>query len=115
MDRFYIKKLTVTGQGKEPSIITFGKGLNIVCGPSDTGKSYIIECIDYIFGGSTIPIDPKEGYDCVKMIVETSQGTVTAERFFNTTQRMHVNYTRMIKGSAVKIRKEELIFDFCFT
>ncbi|WP_101908641.1 AAA family ATPase [Marasmitruncus massiliensis] len=84
MDRFYIKKLTVTGQGKEPSIITFGKGLNIVCGPSDTGKSYIIECIDYIFGGSTIPIDPKEGYDCVKMIVETSQGTVTAERFFNT-------------------------------
>lgn len=31
------------------------------------------------------------------------------------TQRMHVNYTRMIKGSAVNIRKEELIFDFCFT
>lgn len=84
MDRFCIKKLIVAGQGKEPSIITFGKGLNIICGPSDTGKSYIIECIDYIFGGSTIPIDSKEGYDCVKMIVETAQGTVTAERLFNT-------------------------------
>ncbi len=84
MDRLYIKKLTVTGEGKEPSIITFGEGLNIVCGPSDTGKSYIIECIDYIFGGNTIPIDPKEGYDCVMMIVETAQGTVTAERLFNT-------------------------------
>jgi len=92
MDRFYIKKLIVTGQGKQPSIITFGEGLNIVCGPSDTGKSYIVECIDYIFGSSTIPIDPKEGYNCVKMIVEVTQGTITVERVFNT-KKLRVSST----------------------
>jgi hypothetical protein len=84
MANFYIKKLIVTGDGKEPSSVDFTDGFNIICGPSDTGKSYIIECIDYIFGGSAIPIDGNTGYDCVKMIVETGQGTVTAERVFDT-------------------------------
>ena len=84
MDRFFIKKLIITGKGKEPSVIDFDAGLNIVCGPSDTGKSYIVECIDYIFGSSNIPIDEKSGYDCVKMVVETKHGTVTAERVFKT-------------------------------
>ena len=49
MDRFFIKKLIITGKGKEPSVIDFDAGLNIVCGPSDTGKSYIVECIDGSF------------------------------------------------------------------
>lgn len=83
MDRFYISKLLVTGDGKAPSVIDFIDGLNIVCGPSDTGKSYIVECIDYIFGGSTLPIDEREGYDCVKMFVETGSGSVSVERAFH--------------------------------
>jgi predicted transcriptional regulator len=82
MRNFYIKKLIVTGKGKTPSIVDLGEGLNIVCGPSDTGKSYIIECIDYIFGGDTVPIDGNTGYDTVKMIVETKFGSITAERVF---------------------------------
>jgi hypothetical protein len=83
-NHFYIKKLIVTGDKKEPSIVEFAGGFNIVCGSSDTGKSYIIECIDYIFGGSAIPIDGNTDYDTVKMIVETGLGTVTAERVFDT-------------------------------
>jgi hypothetical protein len=84
MGDFYIKKLIVTGAKKEPSSIDFTDGLNIVCGPSDTGKSYIVECIDYIFGSENIPIDENMGYDTVKMVIETERGAVTAERVFNT-------------------------------
>jgi len=86
MAGFYIKKIIVTGKGKEPSTVEFGEGLNIVCGPSDTGKSYIFECIDYIFGSDNIPIDESAGYDCVKMVVATDQGTVTAERQFRSSK-----------------------------
>ncbi len=38
MSKFHIERLIVTGNGKEPSILEFKEGLNIVCGPSDTGK-----------------------------------------------------------------------------
>ena len=84
MGKFFIKKIIVAGDKKSPSVIDLEAGLNIVCGPSDTGKSYIVECIDYIFGSSNIPIDEREGYDRVKMVVETEHGTVSAERYFNT-------------------------------
>jgi hypothetical protein len=92
MNDFYIKKLIVTGEGKTPSTVDFGTGLNIVCGPSDTGKSYIIECIDYIFGGSNVPIDENTGYNCVTMIVETAQGSITAERIFES-NKLNVSST----------------------
>ncbi|GHV33421.1 hypothetical protein FACS18949_07310 [Clostridia bacterium] len=100
MNDFYIKKLIVTGKDKTPSTVEFGTGLNIVCGPSDTGKSYIIECIDYIFGGSNVPIDENVGYDCVKMIVETEFGAITAERVFET-NKLQVSSTdpRIESGS----------------
>lgn len=83
MAYFYIKRLAVTGKGKETSVVDFNAGLNIVCGPSNTGKSYIVECIDYIFGGSDIPIESSTGYDCVKMTVKTENGQVHLEREFN--------------------------------
>ena len=84
MSKFFIKKIVVTGENKSPSVIDLDAGLNIVCGPSDTGKSYIVECIDYIFGSSSIPIDEREGYNCVRVVAETEYGVVTAERYFNT-------------------------------
>lgn len=59
----YIKKLIVSGGGKEPSVLEFDEGLNIICGPSNTGKSYILECIDYLFGSDKIRFDRSTGYN----------------------------------------------------
>lgn len=47
---FYIEKLTVTGSGKTDSTIDLSNGVNIIYGPSNTGKTYIVKCIDYMFG-----------------------------------------------------------------
>lgn len=50
MNRFILKKLTVSGGGHEDSILNFSNGLNLIIGPSNTGKSLIMDCIDYVFG-----------------------------------------------------------------
>lgn len=80
MADFYFKKLTITGTGKESSFVEFQEGLNIVFGPSDTGKSYIIECIDYLFGSDKIRFDQTTGYDTFKLLVGSGKGDVTIER-----------------------------------
>ena len=102
---FFIKKIIVTGNNKEPSVVNFDAGLNIICGPSNTGKSYILECIDYIFGSSVLPIEERTGYDCVKMIVETDKGnTVTAERKFNTNKLTVSSTDRRVDSGEYNIR-----------
>lgn len=61
---FYIKELRVTGSGLEDAIIIFEKGLNVINGPSNTGKSYIFKCIDYMFGADTLKeIKESKGYE----------------------------------------------------
>ena len=80
MADFYIKKLTITGAGKEPSVVEFVKGLNIIFGPSDTGKSYIAECIDFMFGAKSIRFDRNTDYDTFTLLVSTGKGDVTLER-----------------------------------
>ena len=50
MNRFYIEKLVVSGGGHKASVIDFRPGLNFVLGPSNTGKSLVMDCMDYVFG-----------------------------------------------------------------
>ena len=80
MTKFHIKELIVSGKQKQTSTISFKKGLNIICGPSNTGKSYILECIDYFFGSSEIRFDKNTGYDTFKLIVATEKGDISFER-----------------------------------
>ena len=56
---FYIKRLTiVTGNGVL-SNLDFDAGLNIIHGESNTGKSLIVDCIDYMFGANEHRFDQK--------------------------------------------------------
>ncbi|GHV06099.1 hypothetical protein FACS1894217_04140 [Clostridia bacterium] len=81
MADFYIKKIIVSGGGNEPSTLDFTDGLNIVCGPSNTGKSYVIECLDFLFGSKKIRLAQNAGYDTVKAVVQIKDGgTVSFER-----------------------------------
>lgn len=77
---FYIEKIIVTGSGKTDSIIELSNGVNIIYGPSNTGKTYIVKCIDYMFGSEREPIDISTGYQYVKIIVRTQCGTITMSR-----------------------------------
>lgn len=99
MTNLYIKKLIVSGAGKEPSVLEFVEGLNIICGPSNTGKSYILECIDYLFGSDKIRFDRSTGYNNIKIIVDTENGSITLEREIDSnTIRVHSNNHKIESG-----------------
>ena len=57
MSRFYVQNITVYGSTMEvlASRIEFQDGVNIVHGPSNTGKSYILGCLNFMLGSSVIP------------------------------------------------------------
>lgn len=77
---FYIQKVTATGVGKIPAIITFEKGLNIICGVSDSGKSGVLKSIYFLMGGDK-PFEPqKTGYQQIELIVGTRSGTLSLTR-----------------------------------
>lgn len=86
MNRFYIKKLIVSGGGHNDSVIDFKPGLNFILGPSNSGKSLIMDCLDYAFG--FIPrkdrpskiVDNSYGYELIKLHLATDNGTVILER-----------------------------------
>lgn len=84
MAQFFIERLTVSGGGKKSSV-NFGTGVNFVVGPSDTGKSSIVQAIDYLFGfrsskNKPFRFNPDLGYDRFQLFTQTPNGKVVFER-----------------------------------
>ena len=68
MSGYYISEIAASGRGVRTSAIQFRQGVNIVYGPSNTGKSMIVKIIDYMFGGDGCPANPnKTGYSDFRM------------------------------------------------
>lgn len=75
---FSLGKLQITGNNLPIAEIVFMPGFNVVTGPSDTGKSYLYQCIDYMMGGSSEPKHIKEsaGYSTIYLELITSDRTI---------------------------------------
>jgi hypothetical protein len=71
---FVLRRLALTGPGKEPAEVTFASGLNVIAGPSDTGKSFIVQCLDYALGSGDPPKDipQADGYSSVVLEIEAN-------------------------------------------
>jgi len=69
--------LSFLGPNKEPAVIEFYQGLNVILGASSTGKSFIVEAINYMLGGRDPLRDFSErvGYDRVRLGFTFSDGT----------------------------------------
>jgi peptidoglycan hydrolase CwlO-like protein len=86
MNRFYIDKLTVSGGGHKTAVIDFKPGLNFILGPSNTGKSLVMDCLDYAFGFTPKKnrpskiVDNNYGYERISLHLITGNGTVILER-----------------------------------
>ncbi len=74
MSSLLLKYLAFLGPNRPPASIKLESGLNVICGASETGKSFIVESIDFMLGGGTPPKDipEKAGYDCVRLLVESA-------------------------------------------
>ena len=50
-----LKRLKSTGPDREDAVLDFGKKRTLIRGPSDTGKSYIRDCLWFLLGGDKLP------------------------------------------------------------
>ena len=73
---FHLRSLGFFGPQKPPAAVTFGTGLNVIFGASNTGKSFIVEAIDFMLGGKPPLRDIPErvGYDLVLLSLEAVDG-----------------------------------------
>ncbi|WP_175751117.1 hypothetical protein [Burkholderia anthina] len=72
-----LKRLVVRGEGKADAELTFESPVQILRGPSETGKSYVFSCLWYMLGGLDAPkeIPPYGvGYDSVFLEFESGDG-----------------------------------------
>ena len=78
---FRIKQLRVSGAGKEDGLIEFDDGLNIIQGRSNTGKTWILKCMYFLFSSDQKPFSPLTGYTDVEGIFITKRfGNITISR-----------------------------------
>jgi hypothetical protein len=73
---FTINELRLTSPTNKPAKVNFKPGLNIISGPSNTGKTYIFQCLNYMLGGSTSPkkIKQAEQYSHCYLEIESGSG-----------------------------------------
>ena len=85
MSRFYFEQLLIQGENRPDAIVDFKPGVNFIIGPSNTGKSLIMDSIDYVFGFSPTKkkpfrFDPKFGYTEFTLTIRTQKGSVILKR-----------------------------------
>lgn len=73
MKGIVLRYLAYFGPDKLPAEVSFKPGLNVICGASDTGKSFIAESIDYMLGQKdpVRDIPERDGYDRVRLAIES--------------------------------------------
>lgn len=76
MTGFQLRRLQIIGPDVAAAEMDFGPGLNVVSGASDTGKSYLVETVDFMLGGGTPPrqIPESRGYDTARLSIVAHDG-----------------------------------------
>ena len=71
-----IDRLSYLGPNKTPVHVDFKAGLNILCGASESGKSFVLETVDFMLGGGSElrELPERAGYDRVVMQISFSDG-----------------------------------------
>ena len=81
---FYIKRVSAYSKSKETATVELINGLNIIQGRSDTGKTCIAKCIEFVFGGDfkhlKSPFKESSGYDVAEVVLNTAEGEISIKR-----------------------------------
>lgn len=77
---FYIKKLTLLNEKGSTSTLDLDPGLNIIYGRSNTGKSMIVDCIDYMLGAKEHRFDTKLGIKKIILLIDVDGKNLTMSR-----------------------------------
>jgi len=73
MSDLLLRYLAYFGPHKPAAAISLEPGLNVICGASETGKSLIVESIDFMLGQESPvrEIPERAGYDRIRLLVES--------------------------------------------
>lgn len=68
-----LKRLKSIGPDREDAVLEFGEKRTLIRGPSDTGKSYIRDCLWFLLGGDKLPkkFPLAEGYQELQLRFES--------------------------------------------
>src|ERR1700730_18885154 len=71
-----MRHLSFLGPNRAPAKVQFGPGFNVLYGASDTGKSFIVDTIDFMLGGKgpLRDIPERVGYDRILLAMESLDG-----------------------------------------
>lgn len=74
MSGILFRYLAFLGPNKPPAGLPFAPGLNVICGASETGKSFIVETIDFMLGQEhpVRDIPERDGYDRIRLTIESA-------------------------------------------
>lgn len=77
-----IRKILLRGAGLEDAVVQFYSGANVLAGESDTGKSFLLECINFILGAEKLTlVDEAKPYAHLAVeFVNSNDETITLVR-----------------------------------
>ena len=72
MSGLLLRYLAFFGPDHRPADLSFTPGLNVICGASETGKSFIVESIDFMLGQESPvrDIPERDRYDRIRLAIE---------------------------------------------
>lgn len=74
MSGMLLRYLAYFGPDRPPAVLSLAPGLNVICGASETGKSFIVESIDFMLGqeNPVRDIPERDGYDRIRLAIESA-------------------------------------------
>ena len=91
-----LNRIAYTGP-QQLSEFSFRSGNNVICGASDTGKSFLAESIDYMLGGSKLrEIPERTQYDKIQLDLEVDSAETW--RFHRATQGGNFRAVNLSEG-----------------
>lgn len=74
MNGILLRYIAFFGPDKAPAGLSLEPGLNVICGASETGKSFIVETIDFMLGqeNPVRDIPERDGYDRIRLAIEST-------------------------------------------
>ena len=74
---FYINRLVSKGIDCEDAAIEFSSNAHVIIGPSNTGKTYVFQCLKYMLGSTKKPKKIKEssGYESCYLEIVLPDGS----------------------------------------
>ncbi|WP_310618643.1 AAA family ATPase [Flexibacterium corallicola] len=113
INTFTLRHLCFSGPQKKPAIVTFTDGLNIIYGPTNTGKSSILDAIDFMLGRDSVPkeLPQHKGYSDISLGIKFSNETeYTLTRSisggdFKLYAGLHLEPVEELKYSVLKVKK----------